>query len=156
VFIGFACYLLVGLGEDLYFRGILLEAVRAHHGETVTLLVTALTFGIAHSFGSAIAGVPIGTIAFEVAVTSMDGVLFYAALRVTGTLWVPIVLHGLGDLGRWLVAGDGQDHTSAGDGITQTILTVVSVAVLISVIREDRRHRHTRFSSEPARPETCA
>lgn len=115
VVVGLLCYLLVGLGEELFTRGILLESVRAHHGETVALLVTALAFGVAHSLGSALNGIPVSTIAFQVAVTAMDGVQFYAALRATGTLWVPILLHGLGDYGRWLAAEDGEDHTSAAD-----------------------------------------
>ncbi|WP_109211800.1 MULTISPECIES: type II CAAX endopeptidase family protein [Microbacterium] len=144
ILIGLVCYLLVGLGEELFTRGILLESVRAHHGETVTLLATALAFGAANSVGSGISGVPVGTIAFQIAVTAMDGVLFYAALRVTGTLWAPILLHGLGDYGRWLIAGDGADHTSGADAITQTGLTLLSAAVLISVILEDRRNRRRR------------
>lgn len=75
---------MVGLGEELYFRGILRSSLRAHHGETLTLLVTALLFGAAHSFGSAIHGEPAGAIAFQVGVTMLDGALFYAAFRATG------------------------------------------------------------------------
>ena len=142
ILVGLLCYLLVGLGEELFFRGILLESVRAHHGETVTLLVTAAGFGLAHAFGSALAGVPVGIIAVQVSVTAMEGVLFYAALRATGTLWVPIVLHGLGDWGRWLTAGN--DDTAAAAGVTQFVMIVLSVAVLISVILEDMRARRAR------------
>ena len=149
IFVGLLCYLLVGLGEELFFRGILLESVRAHHGETVTLLVTAITFGLAHTFGSALAGVPVGYIAFQVGVTAMEGVLFYAALRATGTLWAPIMLHGLGDWGRWLTAGN-DDSTATAAGVTQIITIVLSVAVLISVILEDRRTRRTRAATHPA------
>ncbi|MDT0143218.1 type II CAAX endopeptidase family protein [Microbacterium sp. PRC9] len=149
IFVGLLCYLLVGLGEELFFRGILLESVRAHHGETVTLLVTAIAFGVAHAFGSSLAGVPLGTIAFQVGVTAMEGVLFYAALRAAGTLWVPIVLHGLGDWGRWLTA-ENDDSTATPAGVTQIIMTVLSVAVLISVILEDRRARKARAATHPA------
>ncbi len=149
ILVGLICYLLVGLGEELFLRGILLESVRAHHGETVTLLVTAITFGLAHTFGSALAGVPVGIIAFQAGVTAMEGVLFYAALRATGTLWVPIMVHGLGDWGRWLTAGN-DDSTAAAAGVTQTIMTALSVAVLISVILEDRRTRKARATTHPA------
>lgn len=141
VLVGLVCYLLVGVGEELFFRGILLESVRAHHGETVTLLVTALAFGAAHSFGSALNGIPPEVIAFQVSVTAMDGVILYAVLRVTGTLWVPILLHGFGDFGRWLASGDGLDHATGADGAVQFVLVALSIAVLISVILEDRRAR---------------
>ena len=33
---------LVGVGEELYFRGILRASIRAHHGEAVTLVGTSL------------------------------------------------------------------------------------------------------------------
>ncbi|MEN0021632.1 MAG: type II CAAX endopeptidase family protein [Microbacterium sp.] len=151
VAVGLLAYLLVGLGEELYFRGILLESVRARHGETVTLLVTALAFGVAHSFGSLMGGVPVGTIAFQVAVTTMDGVLFYAALRVTGTLWVPIVLHGLGDYARWLAApGDDGSVSPLAVG-SQIAMTVLAVMILFSVIREDRRTRKPRVPAAARR-----
>ena len=71
----------------------------------------------------------------------MGGVLVSAVLRVTGTLWAPIALHALGDYGRWLVAGDGQDHTTGTDAVVETIIIVLAAAVLVSVIREDARTR---------------
>lgn len=141
VLVGLACYLLVGFGEELFFRGLLRASVRSHHGETVTLLVTSLAFGLAHSFGSALSGVPLGAIAFQVGVTAMDGALLYAVLRVTGTLWAPIALHGLGDFGRWVAAGDGADHTTGFDGPIQIVLIALAVALFVSVVREDRRAR---------------
>ncbi|WP_144877191.1 CPBP family intramembrane glutamic endopeptidase [Microbacterium sp. 1.5R] len=145
VAVGVLAYLLVGLGEELFFRGILLESVRAHHGETVVLLTTALGFGLAHSVGSLMGGVPISTIAFQVGVTSMEGVLFYAALRVTGTLWAPITLHGLGDLARWLaVPGSHGDAPPLATG-TQVAMTVLAAAILLSVLCEDRRRRKPRI-----------
>ncbi|UOE43572.1 CPBP family intramembrane glutamic endopeptidase [Agromyces larvae] len=155
IFVGLIAYLLVGLGEELFFRGILLQSVRSHHGETVTLLVTAFVFGLGHSVNSAFLGVPVSGIAFQVIVTAAAGVLYYAAFRVTGTLWVPIVLHGLGDYGRWLLGGDGQDHTTPGDIWLQGISWVLAVAVLVSTIREDRRtHRERRQSAPDTDTET--
>ncbi|WP_449407898.1 CPBP family intramembrane glutamic endopeptidase [Microbacterium maritypicum] len=144
VAVGAIVYLAVGLGEELYFRGILLESVRARHGETATLLVTALAFGVAHSVGSLLAGVPLATIGFQVAVTAMDGVLFYAALRVAGTLWVPIVLHGLSDYARWLAAPGDDGSVSPLTASTQVAMTVLAVAVVFSVVREDLRARRVR------------
>lgn len=141
VLVGAIVYLIVGLGEEFFFRGILLESVRARHGETVTLLVTALAFGFAHSFGSLLSGVPLATIAFQVAVTTMDGVLLYAALRVTGTLWVPIVLHALSDYARWLVAPGDDGSVSPLAAASQIAMSVLALAVVISVILEDRRSR---------------
>ncbi len=60
---------------------------------------------------------------------------------MTGTLWAPIERHALGDYGRRLKAGDGQDHTTGTDAVVETIIIVLAAAVLVSVIREDARTR---------------
>ncbi|WP_022889467.1 CPBP family intramembrane glutamic endopeptidase [Agromyces italicus] len=97
---------LVGIGEELYFRGILRVSVRAHHGEFLTLLVTASLFGLAHSFGSLMQRIPLETIAFQVSVTAFTGVSLYAAFRATGRLWVPMALHALDDFSIFLHSGE--------------------------------------------------
>ncbi|NII42439.1 hypothetical protein E9228_003108 [Curtobacterium flaccumfaciens] len=81
----------VGVGEELYFRGVLVTALRAHHSEFVVLIVSSVVFGLAHVVGFVIAGLPIGLILFQVTFLSMDGALFYAARRATGKLWVPML-----------------------------------------------------------------
>ncbi|MBT1632383.1 CPBP family intramembrane glutamic endopeptidase [Curtobacterium flaccumfaciens] len=71
----------VGVGEELFFRGILVTALRAHHSEFVVLIVSSVMFGLAHVVGFVIAGLPLGLVLFQVAFLSMDGALFYAARR---------------------------------------------------------------------------
>ncbi|KQR21379.1 CPBP family intramembrane glutamic endopeptidase [Microbacterium sp. Leaf151] len=90
--------LLIGVGEELYFRGIFRVAALGRHGELVALLVTSVAFGLAHTVGYLFNGVPLGATALSVAFLAMDGALFYGVLRATGTLWVPMLLHGIGDL----------------------------------------------------------
>ncbi|AMB59948.1 CPBP family intramembrane glutamic endopeptidase [Microterricola viridarii] len=141
---------MVGLGEELYFRGILRSSLRANHGETLTLLVTSLLFGAAHSFGSAIHGEPVGTIAFQVGVTMLDGVLFYAAFRATGRLWVAIALHALSDFTLYLSSTNLADQNAidvstvpANIAIQGTLWALV-VVVFISAMRQDLAARRSR------------
>lgn len=139
---------LIGLGEEMFFRGILRTSLDSRHGETVTLLVTAALFGLAHSFGSLVHGLPIGFIALQVAATAMDGVLFFAALKATGTLWVPIALHALGDFARYASSGEtdaaaGHDPNASAVWL-QVALMALAVVVIISAIRADVRARRAR------------
>jgi len=77
--------LLVGIGEELMFRGITLETMR-RAGSTTELkaaLWTALIFGGAHATNVFTEGA--GAL-LQVAVAAVSGLFFYVALRVSGTL----------------------------------------------------------------------
>lgn len=141
---------LVGLGEELYFRGILRASIIAHHGETVALLITVLAFGLAHSVASLSKGLPLGFVAFQIAVTGLGGVAYYAAFRATGRLWVPIALHALEDFSLQ-VSGGGLGAASNSDtNVTplnttiQAVLWGLALFVLISCIRQDVAARRSR------------
>lgn len=140
---------MVGFGEELYFRGILRASLRERHGETVGLLVTSVAFGLAHSFGGFIHGEPLGFIAFQVFVTALAGAAYYAAFLATGRLWVPIVLHGLGDFSLLIGGGGFGGASSDADPspaniVIQAVLWGLTAVVLISCIRGDVRARRNR------------
>lgn len=139
--------LLIGIGEELYFRGIFRVAIRGHHGELAALLITSIAFGLGHIVGYLFNGVPLPATVLAVAFLAMDGALFYGALRATGTLWVPILLHGLGDFARFMQLGSDA-HSDApvlgGDAAVATVeyvLIGLSIALVISVARSDHRAR---------------
>lgn len=141
--------LLIGIGEELYFRGIFRVAMRGHHGELAALLVTSIAFGLAHTVGYLFNGVPLGATALSVAFLAMNGALFYGTLRATGTLWIPILLHGLGDFARFMQQG-GSAHEEAqsfgGDAATAAVefaLIGLSIALVVSIARSDQHDRKT-------------
>lgn len=139
--------LLVGVGEELYFRGILRASIEGRHGQAVTLLVTSVAFGLAHSVGSLIGGVPVSFIAFQVAVTAAAGAVLYGVLRATGRLWVAMLLHGLNDAGLYLNSGQTDNPSAAGlsadsgNIALQAALWVLAAVLLISCLRQDHRRR---------------
>ena len=150
VIIVLAGTLLVGIGEELYLRGILRVAVLERHGEFAALLITSVVFGLAHTVKFLIEGLPVGLVLFQIVFLAMDGALFYGALRATGTLWVPIVLHALNDFQLYLHAGTdggaparefGDDPITIG---AEFMLMGLSVALVISTIRNDQRRRKER------------
>lgn len=149
VLIGSLC---VGIGEELFFRGILVTALRAHHSEFVVLIVSSVLFGLAHVMGEVIAGLPLGTILFQVAFLSMDGALYYAARRATGTLWVGMLVHGLNDAALFLQTSGRSDEApdTPGTGVIELALIALSVAIAISVLRETVRNRRARRAGHTA------
>lgn len=146
--------LMVGFGEELLIRGVLLTAVRARHGELVALLGTSLVFALAHIPGSIIAGAPIAAIAFQVTFLAAAGAAYYWVRRVTGRLWAAMFAHALTDWVLYLASSAGtpatslpQSHSSDSPDplqvTVQVLLLVATTVSIISVIREDRRNKRT-------------
>jgi membrane protease YdiL (CAAX protease family) len=84
--------LLIGLGEELMFRGITLETIRrvGHTTELKAALWTALIFGGVHATNIFTEGAG----AFlQAAIAIISGLLFYITYRVSGTISVPVILH---------------------------------------------------------------
>lgn len=136
---------MVGIGEELYFRGILRVSILGHHGEFLALILTSVLFGLGHTIKFVLMGMPLAPFAFQIVFLAMDGALFYGALRATGTLWVPIALHSLNDFQLYLHSGDADgvnEQSYGGDPITvvaEISLIALSVALLLSTILNDRR-----------------
>lgn len=149
--------LMVGFGEELVIRGILLTAVRARHGEFVTLLITTAVFALAHIPGSIIGGLPPAYIAFQVFGLATVGATYYWIRRVTGRLWVGMLVHAFTDFVLYLGAGSDAPTTSTSAEYTAPdsallgtigVLLWIALAVgVVSVIREDRRAKRTERGS---------
>ncbi|TIC87726.1 CPBP family intramembrane metalloprotease [Nocardioides sp. GY 10113] len=83
--------LLVGAGEELLFRGVMLTFLRERHREWVAVLVTTVVFATLH-FTEGVPGV-LDNLAF--------GYLAYLMRRVSGGLLVPILVHAAVDFSVW-------------------------------------------------------
>ncbi|ONI62850.1 hypothetical protein CSIV_15500 [Microbacterium sp. CSI-V] len=141
--------LLVGVGKELAIRGILLTALRGRHGKTVTLLGAAAVFGLIHIPGSFINRAPVAFIVIQVLGIALAGVTYYWIRRVTGRLWVGMLVHAFTDFVLYLGAAEvstasvPNDHAGAiYESIlapVQIVLWILLTASIVSVIREDRR-----------------
>ncbi|NQX35056.1 CPBP family intramembrane glutamic endopeptidase [Herbiconiux sp. VKM Ac-2851] len=146
---------LVGVGEELYFRGILRASIRSHHGETLTLVATSLLFGAGHALGSLMAGLPVAFIAIQIGGTALMGAVLYGAFRATGRLWVAIALHALSDFALRISSGDLASASAhdleppAATGFIEFALWVLALVLLISCIRQDLRARRESRSRAP-------
>jgi len=88
-------------------------------------------------------------IAFQVAFLTMSGSLYYWARRVTGRLWVPMLLHALTDCVAYLVSGASSAAEALSADASENVVVVIAQALLIaaatlgvlSAAREDVRAR---------------
>lgn len=94
---------LVGLSEELMFRGVLLQALRQSVSIVPAVALTTLAFGAIHSLNVFVTGELLAALIQSTA-AALSG-LFFIALRLrTGSLWPSIVIHGLWDWAAFMAA----------------------------------------------------
>ena len=117
----FLAGLLVGFTEELVYRGIVVKLLRnAGHREVTVAVLSSLLFALSHSI-NAITGQPVATVAVTVVYTFGFGILMYLALRVTGSLVWPILLHALTDPTTILATGGIDENTLGTDNVFLSI-----------------------------------
>ncbi len=89
--------LFIGFAEELLTRGIVVNLMRkAGHPEIAVALVSAAVFAALHS-GNLLTGQSLFATAIQLVYTFGFGICMYLALRVTGNLIWPILLHAMTD-----------------------------------------------------------
>ncbi len=122
---------LVGLSEELLVRGYLVDVVQADgRAPWMVALVTSVVFGVLHG-ANIVNGQDAPTTALQVASTVLMGLALFAALAVSGTLWLPIVLHFLFDFS--LVVQGQMNKTDERQGTVETGLILLTYALAIPV-----------------------
>ncbi len=92
-----ATMLLVGITEEVTFRGILIADARRRWGsEWRALLLSSVLFGLFH-LPNWLLGQDLSTTIRQVIVTALMGGIFYSLRRASGTLLTCIVLHAAYD-----------------------------------------------------------
>jgi membrane protease YdiL (CAAX protease family) len=131
----------VGLAEELITRGLAVKMLRdAGHGERFVAAVSSLLFALMHT-ANLLSGMALNVVLATVVYTFAFGMMMYLSMRLTGTIWTAIVLHGLTDPTTFLATG-GLDKsvTDSADGATAvavlaTVLLVLFGAVAVFLVR---------------------
>lgn len=90
--------MLVGITEELTFRGVIqVGARRIFTREWHAVAFASALFGLFH-LPNSLLGSPIESEIPHVFVTAVIGLAFYALRRLTGTIIVPMIVHGIWDL----------------------------------------------------------
>ena len=80
-------FLVVAVGEEVLFRGIVFRMIDERWGTLVAMIVSALIFGFVHITNKN------ATVWSSVAIAVEAGLLLAAAYKWSGTLWLPIGIH---------------------------------------------------------------
>ncbi len=102
----------VGFGEEMITRGSLLVGLRSRFGERQAWLFSSLLFSALH-VPNVIFGLPVWAMPVQVVLTFIMGGGFYAMRRMSGTLLLPMVLHGLWDSSIFLNVAVGKETSAA-------------------------------------------
>jgi uncharacterized protein len=96
---------LVGFGEELTTRGLLLVALRSRHRERTVWIITCVAFGALHGANLFLGG-GIWSLA-QVVLAALSGSIFYIVRRVTGSLIWAMALHGFWDGSLFVIGVSG-------------------------------------------------
>lgn len=121
----------VGFTEELATRGVAVKIIRdAGHTERYVAVVSSLLFALMHT-ANLFTGMALATVAVTVVYTFAFGMCMYLAMRVTGSIWTAIVLHGLTDPTTILATG-GLDEAVANQnsGASAAASAITTVLIL--------------------------
>lgn len=108
--------LLVGVSEEVMFRGVLFRAFDKAMAIWPAIILTSLLFGAVHVLNVFITG-QLGTAVLQSIAAAMSGVVFMAILLRTGSIWPAIIYHFLWDCLIFLVGSS--THTSNPEAAAQ-------------------------------------
>jgi membrane protease YdiL (CAAX protease family) len=122
--------LLVGIFEELLFRGAVLHAFEVRYGVTISFFVSSLLFGLMHDVNW-IDGQTFTNTTLQVAHAAGAGLMYAAIVLATRSIWFSVAYHALWDCSVFLIGIMGadpsvEDIASGGDsrGIVQIFLLV--------------------------------
>ncbi len=121
----------VGFTEELATRGLVVKILRdAGHAEKYVAAVSSLVFALMHTT-NLISGMSLQVVAGTVVYTFGFGMCMYLAMRLTGTIWTAVVLHGLTDPTTFLATGGiDKSVTDSASGAT-TVATLATVLIIL-------------------------
>lgn len=119
----------VGFGEEMITRGSMVVALRSRFSEGRVWLISTTLFSALH-VPNVIFGLPLWSMPIQVVLTFIFGSGLYALRRLSGTLILPMVLHGLWDSALFLNVATGTMPS-----LFQYLAYPLAIAVAIAVVR---------------------
>jgi membrane protease YdiL (CAAX protease family) len=120
--------LLIGFVEEVYFRGLMLQALKPR-GIWLATIVTAVLFGASHTLNVLAGASPLYTL-LQLGYAIALGLSFAALVLVTGLIWPVIVAHALADFASALNSAGGLISTT----VTPTDYAITAFTVIFFTI----------------------
>lgn len=138
--------LLIGFTEEVLTRGLVVNLMRkAGYREVMVAVISAALFAGLHA-GNLLNGQNLLATGFQLVYTFAFGILMYLALRVTGTIIAPILLHASTDPSIFLQTAYPAEGALTGFAGLGNIAVVVAGFVTIFFIRGRVGDAHPDFS----------
>jgi membrane protease YdiL (CAAX protease family) len=125
----------VGFAEEVITRGSMVAALRTRFGEGAVWLLGTLLFSALH-VPNALFGLPLWAMPVQLLLTFVMGSALYAMRRMSGTLLLPIALHGLWDSSLFLAAATGAQVSNL-----QFLVYPLAIACVVALLRRTWRER---------------
>jgi len=109
----FLHFLMVAVGEEILFRGVLFRWIDEKWGFTIALVVSAVLFGAMHI------AQPGATWWSSLAIAIEAGLLLGAAYKLAGNLWLPIGIHWAWNFVQGNIFGFEVSGSDAGEALLQ-------------------------------------
>jgi membrane protease YdiL (CAAX protease family) len=122
----------VGFGEEMITRGSMIVGLRSRFGENQVWLTSSLLFSALH-VPNVIFGFPMWAMPIQVVLTFIMGSGFYVIRRMSGTLVLPMILHGLWDSSLFLNVAAGREPSPV-----QFAVYPLVIVCLIAVLLQNR------------------
>ena len=127
--------LMVGISEELYFRGIILKLLKDNFSVKQTIIISALVFGIGHS-ASILAGESIVEVLLQIINAIMFGILAAEIVILTKSLFPVIIWHFLFNFVNYISLAISTSEYIA-NGIQEIIMIIYSVYLWNIVSQEN-------------------
>ena len=128
--------LLIGLFEELAFRGVLYLSLLENRRNSTkqifwTTVASSALFGCVHLFNLFVGGSP-GAVLLQIGYSFLIGGMCSIVLLRTGCIWLCVLLHGIYDFGGYLVSTLGQGGIWY--PLTVTVTAVIGVAAAVILV----------------------
>lgn len=142
-----ALALLIGFAEEVIFRGLMLNALKAR-GLWQAAVITSLLFGLSHSL-NLLSGKNGADILIQIAYALAVGFAFAALVLKNGLLWPLVIAHTLIDFSSFIGKADIPAFWNAIAGVA---LTFVFMSYGLYIMRQKGAEPTTRPDGRVARP----
>ena len=119
----------VGFGEEMITRGSMIVGLRSRFPESKVWLISTLLFSALH-VPNVLFGLPLAIMPFQILITFILGSGLYVIRRISGTLILSMILHGLWDSSVFLSNATG-GTPSAIQAAVYPIAIICTIAFLL-------------------------